>query len=73
VQREGSEERILHRQYKSDSGLTVPQSAVMVAVKLNQKRTVQVKVKIRRSVVRSAHAIPQIAAVGQKGHVGHTK
>jgi hypothetical protein len=59
--------------YKSNSGLAVPETAVMVAVKLNQKRIVQVKVKIRRSVVRSARAIPQIAAVEQKGHMGHTK
>jgi hypothetical protein len=63
----------LHRRYNSDSGLTVPQNAVMVAVKLNQKRTVQVKVKIRRSVVHSTRVIPQIAAVEQKGHMGHTK
>ncbi|KAJ7302613.1 hypothetical protein DFH08DRAFT_826496 [Mycena albidolilacea] len=35
---------------KLESDLAVPQDAVMVAVKLNQKRTVQLKVKIRRSV-----------------------
>jgi hypothetical protein len=73
VRRGGSEERIFHRRYKSDSVLTVPQNAVMVAVKLNQKRTVQVKVKIRRSVVRRARVISQIAAIEQKGHMGHTK
>ncbi|KAJ7798966.1 hypothetical protein B0H14DRAFT_2617457 [Mycena olivaceomarginata] len=55
---------------KLESDLAVPQDAVMVAVKLNQKRTVQLKVKIRRSVVRRARAIPQIAAVKQKGHMG---
>jgi hypothetical protein len=38
VRREGSEERILCRQYKLDSGLTVPQSAVIVTVNLNQKK-----------------------------------
>jgi hypothetical protein len=58
---------------KLESDLAVPQDTVMVAVKLNQKRTVQLKVKIRRSVVRRARAIPQIAAVKQKGHMGHTK
>jgi hypothetical protein len=31
---------------KLESDLAVPQDAVMVAVKLNQKRTVQLKVKI---------------------------
>ncbi|KAJ7790610.1 hypothetical protein B0H14DRAFT_2625845 [Mycena olivaceomarginata] len=36
---------------KLESDLAVPQDAVMVAVKLNQKRTVQLKVKIRRSVL----------------------
>jgi hypothetical protein len=45
----------------------------MVAVKLNKKRTAQVEIKIRRSVVRSARAIPQIAAVEQRGHMGHIK
>ncbi|KAJ7785506.1 hypothetical protein B0H14DRAFT_2630491 [Mycena olivaceomarginata] len=58
---------------KLESDLAVPQDAVMVAVKLHQQRTVQLEVKIRRSVVRRARAIPQIAAVKQKGHMGHTK
>jgi hypothetical protein len=58
---------------KLESDLAVLQDAVMVPVKLHQQRTVQLEVKIRRSVVRRARAIPQIAAVKQKGHMGHTK
>jgi hypothetical protein len=42
---------------KLEFDLAVLQDTVMVAVKLNQKRTVQLKVKIRRIVVRRACAI----------------